>query len=78
MQGCFDYFWGVILLFLIKYEREYGIKRKEKVISFQFYFWVFRAYGSLCWNLSKVIPRKDLPPFSKERELIEIVEMKSY
>jgi hypothetical protein len=21
-----------------------------------------RAYGSLCWNLSKVIPRKDLPP----------------
>jgi len=20
-----------------------------------------RAYGSLCWNLSKVIPRKDLP-----------------
>lgn len=21
-----------------------------------------RAYGSLCWNLSKIIPRKDLPP----------------
>lgn len=21
-----------------------------------------RAYGSLCWNISKVIPRKDLPP----------------
>ena len=21
-----------------------------------------RAYGSLCWNLSKVMPRKDLPP----------------
>jgi len=21
-----------------------------------------RAYGALCWNLSKVIPRKDLPP----------------
>jgi hypothetical protein len=21
-----------------------------------------RAYGSLCWNLAKVIPRKDLPP----------------
>jgi hypothetical protein len=20
-----------------------------------------RAYGALCWNLSKVIPRKDLP-----------------
>jgi len=20
-----------------------------------------RAYGSLCWNLAKVIPRKDLP-----------------
>lgn len=22
-----------------------------------------RAYGSLCWNLSKVIPRKDLPKY---------------
>jgi hypothetical protein len=21
-----------------------------------------RAFGALCWNLSKVIPRKDLPP----------------
>ena len=21
-----------------------------------------RAYGALCWNLSKVMPRKDIPP----------------
>lgn len=35
-----------------------------------------RAYGSLCWNLSKVIPRKDLPriftmclPVEKEHEV---------
>ena len=24
-----------------------------------------RAYGSLCWNLSKVIPRKDLPRYQR-------------
>ena len=41
-----------------------------------------RAYGSLCWNLSKVIPRKDLPriytmctPLENQDNHQEIVEL---
>merc|ERR1712216_449521 len=33
----------------------------NKADQFQYIHDFARAYGSLCWNLSKVIPRKDLP-----------------
>ena len=34
----------------------------NKVDQFEHIHDFARAYGSLCWNLAKVIPRKDLPP----------------
>ena len=50
----------------------------NKVDQFQKIHDFARAYGSLCWNLSKVIPRKDLPriytmciPSSERQERIE-------
>lgn len=33
----------------------------NKADKFQRVFDFVRAYGSLCWNLAKIIPRKDLP-----------------